>query len=346
MKVSIIGASGYVGGEALRLLLSHPEVEVSQVTSETHTGRFVHTVHPNLRKRTFLKFVSINDIKECDLLFLGLPHGSAAGKIEHLKSIAPKIIDLSADFRLNNPDDYVTYYGKPHPHPEMLDEFVYGIPELHREEIKNSSYATGAGCLATVSILAMLPLVKNGLIEDGPITIEAKVGSSAGGNKSNPSTHHPERSGVIRSYAPTGHRHTAEIIQELTFDNAVPDIRFSATSIEAVRGIHATCHCNVKQDVSDKDVWALYRKEYGNEPFMRIVKEVKGLFRYPEPKIIMGSNYCDVGFEKAKDSNWLVVMAAIDNLMKGAAGNGIQAMNVMCGFDETMGLEFPGLHPV
>ena len=346
MKVSIVGASGYVGGEALRLLLDHPDVEVSQVTSETYTGRFVHSVHPNLRKRTLLKFKSVNDIKECDFLFLGLPHGSSSKMIEKFFSIAPKIIDLAADFRLRDPKLYETYYGEPHANPELLKKFVYGIPELHRDEIRNSNYVTGAGCLATASILALMPLMKSGVVENKEITIEAKVGSSAGGNKNNPSTHHPERSGVLRSYSPTGHRHTAEIIQELSFNDNSPNIRFSATSVEAVRGILATCHCSINSDLSEKDIWSIYRKEYGGEPFVRIVKEKKGLYRYPEPKILIGSNYCDIGFQKDERSNWLVAMAAIDNLMKGAAGNGIQAMNVMCGLDEAKGLEFPGLHPI
>jgi len=346
MKVSIIGASGYVGGEALRILIDHPEVEVFQITSETYAGRYVHSVHPNLRKRSLLKFVSVNDIKECDFLFLALPHGSSGSMIDKFLSIAPKIIDLSADFRLHNPKDYVIYYGKPHPNPELLKKFVYGIPELHREAIKKSNYVTGAGCLSTASILALMPLMKNGLVEKNEITIEAKVGSSAGGNKSHPSTHHPERSGIIRSYQPTGHRHTPEIVQELTFSGNIPKIRFSATSIEAVRGLLATCHCSVNSDLTEKDIWSIYRKEYGNEPFIRIVKEKKGLYRYPEPKILTGSNYCDIGFEKDERSNWLVVMSAIDNLTKGAAGNGIQSMNIMCGFDEKKGLEFPGLHPI
>jgi N-acetyl-gamma-glutamyl-phosphate/LysW-gamma-L-alpha-aminoadipyl-6-phosphate reductase len=346
MKVSIVGASGYVGGETLRILLDHPEVEVFQVTSETYSGKFVHSVHPNLRKRTNLKFVSVNDVKGCDFLFLALPHGSSSQKIDQFLSIAPKIIDLSADFRLHNPKDYDIYYENPHPKPDFLKKFVYGIPELHREEIRKSNYVTGAGCLSTATILALMPVVKNGLLENSEITIEAKVGSSAGGNKSHPSTHHPERSGVIRSYHPTGHRHTPEIVQELTFNGSVPVVRFSATSVEAVRGILSTCHCSVKSGLTEKDIWSVYRKEYGNEPFIRIVKEAKGLYRYPEPKLLIGSNYCDIGFEKDEHSNWLVVMSAIDNLMKGAAGNSIQAMNVMCGFEETKGLEFPGLHPI
>jgi len=346
VKVSIVGASGYVGGETLRLLLEHPQVEVLQVTSESNMGKFVHSVHPNLRKRTLLKFVSSADLKQCDLLFLGLPHGTAAKRIQEFRSIAPKIIDLSADFRLKNPDDYIRYYEYTHPQPEMLKKFVYGTPELYREEIRESDYVTGAGCLAIASILAVYPLFKRALVEKNEVTIEAKVGSSAGGNKHHLSTHHPERSGVLRSYAPTGHRHTAEIIQELTFDGAVPTVRFSATAIEAVRGILATCHCTLCEDLEEKDLWKIYRETYGEEPFIRIVKERSGIFRYPEPKILSGSNYCDVGFEKDPNSRWVVAMSSIDNLMKGAAGNGVQAMNVMCGFPEDEGLHFSGMHPI
>ena len=347
MKVSIIGASGYVGGEALRLLLGHPEVEVAQITSEQYAGRFVHTVHPNLRSRSKLKFVSAEDVKPADILYLALPHGRAAKRIEEFCALAPKIIDLSADFRLRNPEDYTKYYGmESHPRPDYLNKFVYGIPELHREEIAKADYVTGAGCLATAAILGLYPLLKNGLVDPEHIVVEGKTGSSAGGNKPNLDSHHPERVNVIRSYSPTGHRHTAEMIQELTFNGVAPDIKFSATSVELVRGILATAHCILKDELTDKDLWRVYREAYGAEPFMRIVKERKGVYRYPEPKILAGSNYCDVGFEKHANSNWVVTMSAIDNLMKGAAGMGVQAMNVMMGWPETTGLEFPGMHPI
>jgi LysW-gamma-L-alpha-aminoadipyl-6-phosphate/LysW-L-glutamyl-5-phosphate reductase len=346
LKVSIVGASGYVGGEALRILLGHPNVEVQQVTSEAHAGKFVHTVHPNLRKRTMLKFSSIEDLQPCDFLFLALPHKQSSTRIKDLMQAAPKMCDLAADFRLNNEAGYQRFYDMDqHPAADLLPKFIYGIPELHREAIQGADLVTGAGCLATASILSVYPIVKAGLLTDPTIVLEGKTGSSAAGNKANMSTHHPERSGVMRSYAPTGHRHTAEIVQELTMDGKEPDIRFSATSIEAVRGILVTAHCSVDSSLTDKDLWKAYRAAYGKEPFIRIVKERTGLYRYPEPKILSGSNYCDVGFQKAPDRPWVVAMAAIDNLMKGAAGNGVQAMNLMCGFEETAGLEFSGMHP-
>lgn len=345
IKVSIVGASGYTGGELLRLLLFHPFVEVKQVTSESNTGKFVHKIHPNLRKVTSLKFNSINELEECDLLFLCLPHNSSQNKIDTFKKIAPRIIDLSADFRLKDSAEYEKWYGHKHARPDLLNEFVYGIPELHREEMKKSNFISSAGCNATASILGLYPLFKNGLVEEDRTVIEVKVGSSEGGNKVNEGSHHPERSGVVRSYMPTQHRHTAEILQELSFGKKI-QVHFSATAIDIVRGLLATCHVFLKEDLTEKDIWKIYREAYGNEPFIRIVKESEGIYRYPEPKLLIGTNYCDIGFKKDEFSNRLVVISAIDNLMKGAAGQAVQAFNIMFGFDEKTGLEFPGLHPI
>ncbi len=345
ITASIVGASGYTGGEVLRLLLRHPEVTLQQATSESNAGHYVYSIHPNLRKVCQLKFTPISELAPCDVMFLCLPHGSAMRRLPQLEPLAKTVIDLSADFRLRNPADYPTWYGHEHEAPQFLGQFVYGIPELHRDAIKGAKYITGAGCLATASILGLMPLFKHDLLSRREAFIEAKVGSSAAGDTPNLSTHHPERSGSLRSFQPTGHRHTAEIIQELSF-GAAPTIHFSGTAIEAVRGILATCHVFLKDGVEEKDIWKAYRGEYAAEPFMRIVKERQGIYRYPEPKILAGSNFCDVGFEKDPRGSRLVVMSAIDNLVKGAAGNGIQAMNVAYGFTETLGLDFPGLHPV
>ena len=345
INVSIVGASGYAGGELLRLLLFHPEVEIKQVTSESYTGKFVHKIHPNLRKSTTMKFVSVNELEPADLLFLCLPHNSSQNKIDNFKSLAPKIIDLSADFRLKDTGEYERWYGHKHARPELLNEFIYGIPELHREEMKNANYISSAGCNATASILGMYPLYKNGLVEIDRTVIEVKAGSSEGGNKANEGSHHPERSGVVRSYMPTRHRHSAEILQELSFGEKI-SIHFSATAIDMVRGLLATCHVFLKDNLPEKDIWKVYREAYANEPFIRIVKESEGIYRYPEPKLLSGTNYCDIGFKKDEFSNRLVVISAIDNLMKGAAGQALQAFNIMNGFDERTGLEFPGLHPI
>jgi len=340
MKVSIVGASGYGGGELLRLLMDHPHVEVHQATSERNAGKPVTRIHPNLRKRTSLNFCMVKELEKVDLLFVSLPHTQLMQRFNEFSGLAERMVDLSADFRLKDPAAYLKWYGVDHPHPDKLAQFVYGNVELHRNEIKNAQYITGAGCNATATILPLWPLFKLGVVDMAlPVVAEAKCGSSEGGNAVSEASHHPERSGCVRSYKPTGHRHIAEMEQELGHP-----IYFSATSIEMVRGILVTAHLFVKQGITEKDIWKAYRQVYGEEPFIRIVKEKQGIYRFPEPKILAGTNYCDIGFEL--DGNRLVAVSAIDNLMKGAAGQAVHAMNVMCGFEETAGLSFAGLHPV
>jgi LysW-gamma-L-alpha-aminoadipyl-6-phosphate/LysW-L-glutamyl-5-phosphate reductase len=347
IRASIVGASGYVGGELLRLLLAHPHIEVAQVTSERNAGSFVHFTHPNLRGRTKLQFVPAANLEPCELLFLGLPHGGAMEQIEHFAELAERIVDLSADFRLRNSQEYVRWYGKAHANPDWLTKFVYGLPELHREELRSACYVSGVGCNATATNLAVWPLFAQGVVDVARgLICEVKVGSSEGGNKSSDATHHPERAGVMRSFAPTGHRHTAEILQAIGLAGAAPDVHLSATAVDNVRGVLATAHLFLKPGTGEKELWRAYRQAYRDEPFVRIVKEKTGIYRYPEPKILAGSNYADVGFEYDESSGRVVAMCAIDNLMKGAAGTAVQCMNLMLGLDETLGLEFPGLHPV
>ena len=343
LKVSIVGASGYGGGELLRLLLFHPGVEVVQATSESKAGEFVFQTHPNLRKRTQLQFVSQQALQPCDVLFLGLPHGEAQKKIAHYQSLAPRIVDLSADFRLKDLALYEQFYSEPHTAPDQIGKWVYGLPELTREELKSASYVSGVGCNATASNLAILPLAKAGLLADErPIIVDVKTGSSEGGASVNPGSHHPEKSHSVRTYSAVGHRHTAEVIQ--AFGRS--DVHLTMTAVDLVRGVLAAAHCFVKPGTTEKDLWKAYRGAYKDEPFIRIVKDKTGIHRVPDPKILAGSNYVDVGFELDPRTNRVVSLAAIDNLMKGASGSAVQAFNIMCGFDETLGLEFPGLHPV
>jgi N-acetyl-gamma-glutamyl-phosphate/LysW-gamma-L-alpha-aminoadipyl-6-phosphate reductase len=343
IKASIVGGSGYTGGELLRLLLAHPEIELAQVSSRAHLGEYVYQVHPNLRKQTMLKFTDPEAIQPVDLLFLALPHGTAQHKIDRFAALAPTIIDLSADFRLHNPQDYERWYGSPHAAPAWLARFVYGLPELHREALRGAHYASGVGCNATACNLALLPLVKAGLIDPGnPAIIEIKVGSSEGGAEGNPGTHHPERSGVIRTFSAFGHRHTAEVIQEL----GLPDVTLTMTSVDLVRGVLATAHATAKAGVTTKDLWKAYRQVAAENPFVRLVREQRGIYRVPEPKVLAGSNYADLGFDMDETNGHIVSICAIDNLMKGASGTAVQCMNLMLGFDETTGLEFSGLHPI
>ena len=341
--VSIVGGSGYGGGELLRLLLAHPQVEVKQVTSRSHLGEYVYQVHPNLRKRTQLKFSDPAQLESVDVLFLAQPHGQAQHNIEHYASLAPRIVDLSADFRLRDAAFYEKWYGEKHAAPEWMSRFVYGLPELHRAEMADAKYVSGVGCNATTGNLALYPLVKADLIDlSAPVIIEIKVGSSESGAEGNAGSHHAERANVIRTFSAFGHRHTAEVIQEM----GVTDVSLTMTAVDLVRGVLATAHAKVKQGVTTKDLWKAYRAVANENPFVRVVKEQRGIYRVPEPKILAGSNYADLGFELDESSGHIVSMCAIDNLMKGAAGSAVQSMNLMMGWDETIGLEFAGLHPI
>jgi len=350
LRVAIVGGSGYAGGELIRLLLFHPQVELTQVASSSRAGQYLHSAHPNLRKVTSLRFCRPDDLTTCNLLFLSLPHGVSAGEIERYRMLAPRIIDLSADFRLRSAELYEQWYHEAHGAPDLLERAVYGLPELHREELPEAALVSGTGCMATAAILGLVPLFRSGLVDSAlPLVVEAKVGSSAAGASAGAASHHPDRSGAVRSFQPTGHRHSAELIQELGLVSGgrlSSRVAFSATAVELVRGVLVTAHVFLNEDIEERVLWRLYREAYGNEPFIRLVKERSGVYRYPEPKILAGSNYCDVGFELDREQRRVVVIAALDNLMKGAAGNVVQAMNCMYGWDESLGLSFPGLHPV
>ncbi|MBN1538095.1 MAG: N-acetyl-gamma-glutamyl-phosphate reductase [Anaerolineales bacterium] len=341
-NVSIIGGSGYGGGELLRLLLGHTQVIVQQVTSRSHVGEYVYQVHPNLRKQTQLKFCDPSTLQPVDILFLAQPHGQAQHHIEACTALAPKIIDLAADFRLRDASTYEKWYGQNHAAPEWLRKFVYGLPELHRAELTKADYVSGVGCNATAANLALMPLVKAELLDlSQPILIEIKVGSSESGAEGNPGSHHAERANVIRTFSAFGHRHTAEVVQEM----GIKDITLTMTAVDLVRGALATAHAQVKQGIKIKDLWKAYRAAANENPFIRVVREQRGIYRVPEPKILAGTNYADLGFDLDETSGHVVSMCAIDNLMKGAAGSAVQCMNLMMGWEEKTGLEFAGLHP-
>lgn len=340
IKAGIIGGSGYTGGELLRLLHFHPEVEVTQITSREHAGRYVYTVHPNMRDVSKIKFVHPDVVEPCDVLFLAMPHKTVAKNIDKYTALAPKLIDLSADFRLSSTEAYEKWYGEPHPAPDWLDKFVYGLPEQNRDQLKGANYASGVGCNATTVNLALYPLVEAGLLDRA--VIEVKVGSSEGGNKANAGSHHPIRSGAVRTYKATGHRHMAEV--EMILGEDTP-IHFAVTAIEMVRGIHLLAHCYLNETKAEKDIWKIYRGAYREEPFIRLVSGKVGLHRLPEPRVVAGTNFCDIGFELDEDGQHLVLVASLDNLGKGAAGSAVQCMNLMLEFEETTGLQFPGIYP-
>lgn len=350
MRIGIIGGSGYVGGELLRLLLLHPQVEVTMVTSRQSAGEFIFNVHPNLRGLTQLKFVpqDMNELqKNCDLIFTATPHGGSVSLVPKLLEAGLKVIDMSADFRLKNPADYETYYGWKHAHPEMLKDAAYGLPELHREEIKKANLIACPGCEATAAILGLAPIIKAGLVDKDKIVVDIKVGSSGGGSKPTTASHHPERSNGVRPYKVVGHRHIAEVEQELNgLGSEQVKISFTPHAVNIVRGILATIHTFPKQPVTSKDLWKALRGMYGTEPFIRLVKYLKGPYQLPDPKITMGTNFCDVGFEIDEHANRLIMFSALDNMVKGASGQGVQCLNLLMGIDETTGLKSTGFHPM
>lgn len=350
MKVGVIGASGYVGGELLRLLVTHPKVTVNVVTSRQHVGEYVHRLHPSLKGFIDLTFSSMDLDKiadSSDLVFVSVPHGNANKIVKNLYERDIKIVDLSADFRLHNPKDYIKWYGWEHPFPDLLSKSVYGVPEIHREEIKKAKLVSCPGCMAVTSLLALKPLIDNDLIDTDHIVVDSKIGSSGAGAQANAGTHHAMRYGVIRPYKPAKHRYTGEIIQELSgLSKKNIKVSMSPHAVNLVRGILTTNHTFLNKTIGELDLWKLYRQSYKNEPFIRFIKDKKGLYKFPDPKFLIGSNFCDIGFDIDEDNNRVVALSASDNLMKGAAGSAIQNMNVMFGFDEMDGLKLTPLTPV
>lgn len=346
-RVSIVGASGYTGGELLRLLLDHPGVELAAASSRSLAGQPLHRVHPNLRGRSEQLFTVPEETPASDVLFLCMPHGQASREIDRWLVKAQTVIDLSADFRLRDAATYRSWYEEEHPVPARLASAVYGLPELHRREMRSGTQParliSGVGCNATAMNLALLPLARAGLIQRA--ICDVKVGSSEAGAEPSLGSHHPERSGAVRSYAPVGHRHAAEVMQELGSMSGEFPLDVTITSIEMVRGVLCTAHVIPTRSVEMKELWKAYRGTFASEPFVRLVAEKSGLHRLPDPKILAGSNYADVGFDIDPRTGRIVALCAIDNLMKGAAGSAVQCMNIALGLDERTGLSFPGLHP-
>lgn len=352
-NVGVVAASGYAGGEAVRLLSFHPKVKLNYITSRKLISKYFHSVYPNFRNVSNLKFEEYNleDAKnKCDIIFLAVPHKISQDLVPDLLEVGLKVIDLSADFRIKDEKVYQKYYKKEHSHPELLESAVYGIPELHRNEIKKADLVAVAGCQASSAIYGLYPLVREGLIQVNNIIIDSKTGSSGSGAGFNESSHHPVRANSIRPYKMTGHRHIAEIEQELAGigKNKEVKVGFSAHGVNLVRGILSTSHVFFDESIEmdEKTIFKAYRRAFKEEPFLRLVNQKAGIFRLPDPKIVVGTNYCDVGFQLDSNMNRIVVLSALDNLVKGTAGNGVQCMNLMCGFPETTGLEFPGYYPL
>jgi N-acetyl-gamma-glutamyl-phosphate/LysW-gamma-L-alpha-aminoadipyl-6-phosphate reductase len=335
-SVAVMGAAGYIGGEILRLVLGHPELDLIGAGSRSQQGRPVHTAHPNLRGLSDLSFVDPDELPEADVMFTALPHGEVGRRASDLLERDHLLIDLSSDFRIADQELYQEHYPHQHPGP-VVDEFVPGIPELHRDELRTAKRISAAGCMATAAILALHPLADDGLVE-GDVDVDGRTGSSGSGVGAGSANLHAERSGAFRVFAPMDHRHAAEVRQA----TGLP-ARMTATGVEAVRGVQVVCRARLRADVDERAVRRSYRHHYEKEPFVRIVAQRSGSHRLPDPKILSGSNFCDVGFA-VRDHDVLAV-GALDNLVKGGAGAAVQSLNIRMGWPETTGLSFPGLHP-
>ena len=339
-SASVVGASGFTGGELLRLLDGHPEFELAQATSRSKENKTVGHAHPNLR-HSDLRFSHPEKLESVDVLFAATPHGVSMERIDRFQDAADTVVDLSADFRLDTEAQYDEWYDG-HERPELLDDAVYALPELTREELPGADLIASGGCNATATIMGLKPLVDDGILSgDEQIVVDVKVGSSEGGAGGGEASSQPERSGVVRPYAPTGHRHEAEIEQFLGLE-----VSFTVHAVDMTRGASATCHVFPGGPVSKGDLWGAYRGAYEDEPFVELVAGGGGVYRYPEPKAVAGTNKAEVGFELDAGNKRLVVFSAIDNMMKGSAGQAVHAANVALGIEETAGLDFQGLHPV
>lgn len=334
IRVAVMGAAGYLGGELLRLLLGHPGATIAQAVSTRFPGRRADSVHPNLRGQTDLVFTAPDELETCDVLLTATPHRATMTLLPEVRGRAGTVIDLSGDFRNPDPAVYERYYGVPHAAPDLLGAFVPGIPEMYRAELAEADLISVPGCAATAATLALLPLA--GLVRPD-VQIDARTGSSGSGALAGAANLHAERSGAMRVFAPVRHRHEAEVTRLTGLD-----ARMTATGVEAVRGVQVVCHATGTAD--ERALRRAYRERYADEPFVRVVAHRTGAHRYPDPKLLSGSNYCDVGF--AVDGDRITAIAALDNLVKGGAGAAVQCLNIRAGEPETLGLGFPGLHPV
>jgi N-acetyl-gamma-glutamyl-phosphate reductase len=346
-KAAIIGGSGYGGAEMARRLLVHPDVELVRVASIDHVGEPLGAVHPNLEGATDLKFEDLTPAEAargCDVALLALPHKVTAAKVPELIAAGVKIVDMSGDFRLRDAAVYEKFYGAKHPHPELLGTFVYGSPELNREAIKRAKYVASPGCFATSMELALLPLVRGGLLGGATVHVTGVTGSSGSGIAPGPTTHHPSRAGNLRTYKPLEHQHVPEVVQTLADAGGKGiELRFVPISAPLTRGIFTTCFVELAADVDAGRLAALFTESYAREPFVR-----RPAKRLPEVVAVAGSNYVEVGFAVgpiADGKRTITCFAAIDNLIKGGAGQAIQNMNLVLGCDEKASLEDVGNWP-
>lgn len=340
LKIGIFGGSGYGGSELLRILLFHPNAEIALVTANEHVGKAVSEVHRNLYGLTDLNFASapeeLETLSDFDCVFLALPHGQAMEITPRLPR-SVKAIDLSGDFRLRDQDEFARHYGREHTAVSLQSEFVYGLTETNREAIRGARFISNPGCFATATLLGLAPLVAGGVLS-GRVIVDAKTGSSGSGAKAAANTHHPQRSNSFYAYKPFTHQHVPEIEQELrSVGDWTSELIFMTHSLPVSRGIFASIYVETKSDMTTDEAHALFADFYRDAFFVRLVKGS------PDINWVKTTNFCDIGF--ATRGRQFVVFSAIDNLVKGAAGQAVQNMNLMFGLDERTGLMLAGSNP-
>jgi N-acetyl-gamma-glutamyl-phosphate reductase len=346
-RAAVIGGSGYGGAEMIRRLLLHPEVELVRVASVDHVGEPLSAAHPSLEGRTGLVFEDLAPraaAEGMDVVLLGLPHRVTAEKVPEIAALPEvRVVDMSGDFRLRSAESYERWYGQKHPHPERLADFVYGLPELNRERIRSARLVASPGCFATAVELGLLPLARAGLLE-GVVHVQGITGSSGSGVAPQATTHHPVRAGNLRAYRPLWHPHVPEIAETLAAAGARElALRFVPVSAPLVRGILATSFVELPEEWTEERLARLYREAYAEEPFVRVPRG-----RLPEVAAVSGSNFAEVGVAAGpafRGRRTATVISALDNLVKGGAGQAVENMNLMLGLEETLALEDPGPWP-
>ncbi len=341
IKVGIVGGTGYTGVELLRLLAKHPEVELCAITSRSEAGMPVADMFPNLRGHVSLKFSepTVDNLSQCDVVFYATPHGVAMNGAQALLDQGVKVIDLGADFRIKDIPEWEKWYGMTHTTPDLVVEAVYGLPETNREKIKNARLIACPGCYPTAVQLGFLPLLEKGLVDQGRLIADAKSGVSGAGRKAAVGALLCETSESFKAYAVPGHRHLPEISQglaQIVGENV--GLTFVPHLTPMLRGIHATLYAGLNSDV---DLQALYEQRYANEAFV----DVMPAGSHPETRSVKGSNTCRIAIHRPQGGDTVVVLSVIDNLVKGAAGQAVQNMNIMFGCNEPMGIDQVALMP-
>jgi len=335
IKVSIIGATGYAGAELVRLLLSHPKVEIELLTSESFPGEKIGQVYPAITCDIICQHLNLKKITS-PFVFAALPHGKSAEVVGQLFDNGIKVVDFSADFRLESPKVYFNWYGIHHPREDLLSKAIYGLPEFYRDEIKQAMLVANPGCYPTSVILALAPLFKERLIKKESLVVDSKAGVSGAGRTPTRQTHFPEVNENINAYKVAGHRHLPEMQQELIkIAEDKVNLTFIPHLIPVNRGILSTCYADMVKKLDTQEIVDIYAKFYKGEPFV----EVLPVGEFPHTKEVLFSNRCRIGLSVDKRTNKVIVISAIDNLVKGAAGQAIENMNLMCGFQEDLGLK-------